>query len=60
MHITLNITLLVIFTIVAGLVILLGPKLYEKFKVLRYIAGIGLIVLGILALLGIPIRFVNY
>lgn len=60
MHVTLNITLLVIFTIVGGLIILLGPKLYEKFRVLRYIAGIGLIILGVLELLGIHIPFVTY
>lgn len=60
MHITLNITLLVIFTIVGGLIILFWPKLYEKLKILRYITGIGLIILGILALLSIMIPFVNH
>lgn len=59
MHITLNINLLVIFAIVGGLIILLWPALYQKIKALRYIASIGLIVLGILELLGILIPYVN-
>ncbi|MDE2023236.1 MAG: hypothetical protein KGL00_07010 [Gammaproteobacteria bacterium] len=59
MHITLNINLLVIFTIVGGLIVLLWPALFQKIRVLRYIAGIGLIVLGVLALLGILIPYVN-
>ncbi|MDE2069656.1 MAG: hypothetical protein KGJ04_00110 [Gammaproteobacteria bacterium] len=59
MHITLNINLLVIFTIVGGLIVLLWPGLFQKIRVLRYIAGIGLIVLGVLALLGILIPYVN-
>lgn len=60
MHITLNINLLVIFTIVGGLIVLLWPGLFHRIRALRYIAGIGLIVLGVLALLSIPIRFINY
>lgn len=59
MHITLNINLLVIFTIVGGLIVLLWPGLFQKIRILRYIAGIGLIVLGVLALLGILIPYVN-
>lgn len=60
MHITLNINLLVIFTIVGGFIVLLWPGLFHRIRALRYIAGIGLIVLGALALLSIPIRFINY
>jgi len=59
MHITLTVTVLVVFTIVGGLILLLWPTLYSKFKALRYIAGMVLIVLGILALLGIHIPYVN-
>jgi cytochrome c biogenesis protein CcdA len=59
MHITLTVTVLVVFTIVGGLIILLWPGLYQKLKALRYIAGVVLIVLGILALLGIHIPYVN-
>ena len=59
MHITLNINLLVIFAIVGGFIVLLWPGLFQKIRVLRYIAGIGLIVLGVLALLGILIPYVN-
>ena len=59
MHITLNINLLVIFTIVGGFIVLLWPGLFHRIRALRYIAGIGLIVLGVLALLGILIPYVN-
>ncbi|MGB9429275.1 MAG: hypothetical protein WCC11_05275 [Gammaproteobacteria bacterium] len=59
MHITLNITVLVVFTIIGGLIVLLWPKLYDRFKPLRYIAGMVLIVLGVLALLGIHIPYIN-
>lgn len=59
MHITLNITLLVIWVIVGGLLILLRSKLNERFLSLRYIAGIGLIVLGALALFGAHVPFIN-
>ncbi len=57
MHI--NINLLVIFTLVGGLILLLWPKLYERLKWLRYLVGVVLIVLGILALLGIYIPYIN-
>ncbi|MGH8279872.1 MAG: hypothetical protein ACRETQ_09975 [Gammaproteobacteria bacterium] len=59
MEIKLTITVLVVATIIGGLIILLGPAVFQKFKWLRYLFGIVLIVLGILALLHIPIRFVN-
>lgn len=59
MHITLNITLLVIWTIVGGLIVLLFPKLYERLVPLRYIVGIGLIVLGVLALFSVHVTFIN-
>lgn len=59
MHITLNITLLVIWTIVGGLIVLLFPKLYQRLVPLRYIVGIGLIVLGVLALFSVHITFIN-
>ncbi|MGH8397089.1 MAG: hypothetical protein ACRETA_02435 [Gammaproteobacteria bacterium] len=59
MHITLDITLLVIWAIVGGLLILFWSKLYERFLPLRYIAGIGLIVLGALALFGVHVPFIN-
>ncbi len=57
MHI--NINLLVIFTLVGGLILLLWPKLCERLKWLRYLVGVVLIVLGILALLGIHIPYIN-
>ena len=59
MHITLTVTVLVVFTIIVGLILLLWPSLYQKFKALRYLAGVVLIALGILALLGIHIPYVN-
>ncbi|MGH8283121.1 MAG: hypothetical protein ACRESE_04665 [Gammaproteobacteria bacterium] len=59
MHITLNITLLVIWTIAGGLIVLLFPKLYQRLVPLRYIVGIGLIVLGALSLFGAHIPYVN-
>lgn len=59
MHITLTVTILVVFTVVGGLMLLLWPSLYQKFKALRYIVGVVLIILGILALLGIHIAYVN-
>lgn len=60
MHITLDINLLVIFTLVGGLIVLFWPKLYERLLPLRYIVGIGLLVLGALALLSIHIPYINY
>lgn len=59
MHITLTVTVLVVFTIVGGLILLLWPGLYQKAKVLRYVVGAVLIILGILALLGIHVPYVN-
>ena len=59
MHITLTVTVLVVITIVGGLILLLWPKLYERLKWLRYLVGAVLIILGVLALLGIKIPFVN-
>ena len=59
MHITLTVTVLVVFTIVGGLILLLWPKLYERLKWLRYLVGAVLIILGILALLGIHIPYIN-
>ncbi|MGH8362573.1 MAG: DUF3096 domain-containing protein [Gammaproteobacteria bacterium] len=59
MHITLTVTVLVVFTVVGGLILLLWPSLYQKFKALRYLVGAVLIILGILALLGIHIAYVN-
>jgi hypothetical protein len=59
MHITLNINLLVIFTLIGGLLVLFWPKLFERLKLLRYIIGIGLLVLGLMNLLGIHIVVIN-
>lgn len=59
MHITLTVTVLVVFTIVGGLILLLWPTLYERLKWLRYLVGAVLIILGILALLGIHIPYIN-
>ncbi|HKT31992.1 MAG TPA: DUF3096 domain-containing protein [Gammaproteobacteria bacterium] len=59
MHITLTVTVLVVFTIVGGLILLLWPGLYQKLKWLRYLVGAVLIILGILALLGIHVAYIN-
>ncbi|MGA9852364.1 MAG: DUF3096 domain-containing protein [Gammaproteobacteria bacterium] len=59
MHITLNINLLVIFTLVGGLIVLFWPKLLERLKLLRYIIGIGLLALGLLNLFGIHFVIIN-
>ncbi|MDE2090463.1 MAG: hypothetical protein KGJ08_01010 [Gammaproteobacteria bacterium] len=59
MHITLNINLLVIFTLIGGLIVLFWPKLFERLKPLRYIIGIGLLVFGLMNLFGIHIEIVN-
>ena len=59
MHITLNINLLVIFTLIGGLLVLFWPKLFERLKPLRYIIGIGLLVLGLMNLFGIHIVVIN-
>lgn len=59
MHITLTVTVLVVFTIVGGLILLLWPNLYQKLKWLRYLVGAVLIILGILALLGLHIPYIN-
>lgn len=53
------ITLLTIFTIVGGLVIIFWPGLYGKSKGLRYVIGIGLLILGLLALLNKHIPLIN-
>lgn len=59
MHITLNINLLVLFTLIGGLIVLFWPKLLERLKLLRYIIGIGLLVLGLMNLFGIHIVVIN-
>ncbi|HVC28181.1 MAG TPA: DUF3096 domain-containing protein [Gammaproteobacteria bacterium] len=59
MHITLNINLLVLFTLIGGLIVLFWPKLLERMKLLRYIIGIGLLVLGLMNLFGIHIVVIN-
>lgn len=59
MHITLNINLLVIFTLVGGLFVLFWLKILERLKPLRYILGIGLLVLGLMNLFGIHILIIN-
>ncbi len=59
MHITLNINLLVLFTLIGGLIVLFWPKLFERLKPLRYIFGIGLLVLGLMNLFGIHIVVIN-
>lgn len=59
MHITLNINLLVIFTLIGGLIVLFWPKIFERFKPLRYIIGIGLLVLSLMNLFGIHIVVIN-
>ncbi|MGA9855993.1 MAG: DUF3096 domain-containing protein [Gammaproteobacteria bacterium] len=59
MHITLNINLLVLFTLIGGLIVLFWPKLFERLKLLRYIIGIGLLVLGLMNLFGIHIVVIN-
>jgi hypothetical protein len=59
MHITLNINLLVIFTLIGGLIVLFWPKLFERLKILRYIIGIGLLVLSLMNLFGIHIVVIN-
>ena len=59
MHITLNINLLVLFTLLGGLVILFWPKLLERWKPLRYILGIGLLVLGFMNLFGLHVIIIN-
>jgi len=58
-HITLNINLLVLFTLIGGLIVLFWPKLLERMKLLRYIIGIGLLVLGLMNLFGIHIVVIN-
>jgi len=58
-HITLNINLLVLFTLIGGLIVLFWPKLLERLKLLRYIIGIGLLVLGLMNLFGIHIVVIN-
>jgi hypothetical protein len=59
MRITLNINLLVIFTLIGGLIVLFWPKLFERLKFMRYIIGIGLLVLGLMNLFGIHIVVIN-
>ncbi|MDE2234644.1 MAG: hypothetical protein KGK44_03730 [Gammaproteobacteria bacterium] len=59
MHITLNINLLVLFTLLGGLVILFWPKLLERWKPLRYILGIGLLALGFMNLFGLHVIIIN-
>jgi hypothetical protein len=59
MHITLNINLLVIFTLIGGLIVLFWPKLFERLKILRYIIGIGLLVLSLMNFFGIHIVVIN-
>jgi len=49
----------VIFTFIGGLLVLFWPKLFERFKSLRYIIGIGLLVLGLMNLFGIHIVVIN-
>jgi hypothetical protein len=59
MDITLRINLLVLFTLIGGLIVLFWPKLFERYKPLRYIIGIGLLVLGLMNLFGIHIVTIN-
>lgn len=59
MHITLNIDLLIIFLLIAGLLVLFWPKLFDRSKPLRYIIGIGLLVLGLMNLFDIHILAIN-
>ncbi len=59
MHITLNINLLVIFTLIGGLMALFWPRLLERFKPLRYVIGIGLLILGLMSLFGLHIFIIN-
>lgn len=54
-----NINLLVIFTIIGGLFIIFGHKLLTRFQALRYILGIGLLILGVLRLFNIHIAIVD-
>ena len=54
-----NINLLVIFTIVGGLCIMFGHKLLARFTAMRFILGIGLLVLGLLHLFNIRLAIVG-
>ncbi len=59
MHITLNINLLVIFTLIGGLIVLFWPRFLERFKPLRYVIGISLLILGVMSLFGLHIFIIN-
>jgi Na+/phosphate symporter len=59
MHITLDINLLVIVTLIGGLILLFRPKLLERIKLLRYMIGSGLSMLGVMNLFGIHVVIIN-
>lgn len=54
-----HINLLVIFTLIGGLFIIFGHKLLTRFQALRYLLGIGLLILGVLRLFNIHIAIVD-